>query len=597
MATEYATLVFKADTKEIGQAFNQLKKLNQQGKITDKTLKSFEKSMKGIRGSAGQAGTAFGGMGRSAGQAGIQVQQLVGQVQAGTDPFIALSQQAADLGIVLGLPLVGAILGISASLVGTLLPSLLLASKSFSDLQSEIEDVGLEITDLPAEIIAAEMSRLKEATDEATEAFNDNERALNKAKKRLEEERAVLERNGVSTENITRQMLGFQTAVDSAAEKVPNLTAAVIIATQRQKNFELATRGVSEAQLKALQTQAEFINSLQLEIGAIGLSAAQLTLREATLLGLDEAQMKVVQSLVEMREKQQEVEKSDKATDAFLKKLEQQASATNLSRSETLLLESATLSLTTAEQERVAVLIDQIEKEEQRTEKMKEAQAAQKELQRMGLLDVEGDEIDSFVRREQKLNEFRAKQLISERQFAEASKNLERERNEFAIKSAGDALNALGQSNKTAFKLAKAYNIGQAIMNTYTGATKALAELPPPLNFIVAAATVANGLAQVQQIRSQQYQGRALGGQVRSGESYVVGERGPEVLTMGSGGRITPNEGMGGQAQTVNRVANVTFQISTVDARGFDSLLQSRRGQIVNMVNSAMNDQGRRGVV
>ena len=47
MATEYATLVFKADTKELGQAYNQLKKLNQQGKITDKTLKSFETQMKG----------------------------------------------------------------------------------------------------------------------------------------------------------------------------------------------------------------------------------------------------------------------------------------------------------------------------------------------------------------------------------------------------------------------------------------------------------------------------------------------------------------------------------------------------------------------
>jgi SLT domain-containing protein len=89
--------------------------------------------------------------------------------------------------------------------------------------------------------------------------------------------------------------------------------------------------------------------------------------------------------------------------------------------------------------------------------------------------------------------------------------------------------------------------------------------------------------------------GRALGGQVRDGESYVVGERGPEVLTMnGGGGRIIPNEKLrGGGGKTVNQQANVTFQISTVDAQGFEELLDSRRGQIVNMINTALNESGK----
>ena len=37
---------------------------------------------------------------------------------------------------------------------------------------------------------------------------------------------------------------------------------------------------------------------------------------------------------------------------------------------------------------------------------------------------------------------------------------------------------------------------------------------------------------------------RALGGQVRGGESYLVGERGPELLTMGTSGRIATNENL-----------------------------------------------------
>lgn len=39
---------------------------------------------------------------------------------------------------------------------------------------------------------------------------------------------------------------------------------------------------------------------------------------------------------------------------------------------------------------------------------------------------------------------------------------------------------------------------------------------------------------------------RASGGPVRAGQSYLVGERGPELLTMGSNGHVTPNRDLAG---------------------------------------------------
>lgn len=45
--------------------------------------------------------------------------------------------------------------------------------------------------------------------------------------------------------------------------------------------------------------------------------------------------------------------------------------------------------------------------------------------------------------------------------------------------------------------------IAQALVNTYEGVTRALAELPPPMSWIAAATTAALGLAQVQNIRKQ----------------------------------------------------------------------------------------------
>ena len=95
--------------------------------------------------------------------------------------------------------------------------------------------------------------------------------------------------------------------------------------------------------------------------------------------------------------------------------------------------------------------------------------------------------------------------------------------------------------------------------------------------------------------------GRALGGQVRGGESYLVGERGPELLTMGTSGRIATNENLknavGGDNNNTSNVVNVNFAIQANDTAGFDRLLQSRRGQIVGMINQAVNNRGRASIV
>jgi hypothetical protein len=54
--------------------------------------------------------------------------------------------------------------------------------------------------------------------------------------------------------------------------------------------------------------------------------------------------------------------------------------------------------------------------------------------------------------------------------------------------------------------------------------------------------------------------GRASGGPVRSGTSYLVGERGPELFTPNSNGNITPNNRLGGSSgNTIN--INVTGAI------------------------------------
>ena len=82
--------------------------------------------------------------------------------------------------------------------------------------------------------------------------------------------------------------------------------------------------------------------------------------------------------------------------------------------------------------------------------------------------------------------------------------------------------------------------------------------------------------------------GFAQGGAVGKGRPIMVGERGPELFIPNSSGQITQSaRGMGG------RSANVTFNINTIDSRGFDQALVENRGTITAIINNALTERGR----
>ena len=59
---------------------------------------------------------------------------------------------------------------------------------------------------------------------------------------------------------------------------------------------------------------------------------------------------------------------------------------------------------------------------------------------------------------------------------------------------------------------------------------------------------------------------RAMGGDVQAGNSYLVGERGPEIITMGGNGHVTPNHKLGGDTK-VTIVNQTTGKIDKVEER------------------------------
>ena len=84
----------------------------------------------------------------------------------------------------------------------------------------------------------------------------------------------------------------------------------------------------------------------------------------------------------------------------------------------------------------------------------------------------------------------------------------------------------------------------------------------------------------------------ASGGSVGAGKPYVVGERGPELFIPNQQGQITQNaRGMGGES------VNVSFNINTIDSRGFEEALNENRGTITAIINDAVNEKGRGNVI
>jgi len=171
---------------------------------------------------------------------------------------------------------------------------------------------------------------------------------------------------------------------------------------------------------------------------------------------------------------------------------------------------------------------------------------------------------------------------------AEKKAEIERMAQGQIVDAVGDGLSKVSGLNKDAFRAYQAFQIGMATLNTFRAASNALSTYPFPLNIGVAAAETARGLATVAQIRATAPP-RISGGRVNAGEPYMVGEGGREMFVPQSSGTIVPN----------NQLAspNVNITINANDTEGFDELLVKRRSVIVNVINDALNSQGKEALV
>lgn len=255
--------------------------------------------------------------------------------------------------------------------------------------------------------------------------------------------------------------------------------------------------------------------------------------------------------------------------------------------------ETETQRINRQEQERLKRL-DQIYKKDQRnTQEYQEAKTkitADAERQRLEIeksaAKQRQDTFDKAIEaiRQGKLEEVKLEEVTSE------------QRKQITFEAGKSILANSATFSRKAFEAYKAVQIAEAIIGAKSAIVSSFAAGSkiggPILGAVFAAAAGAATLAQINAIRSQQYPGREMGGPVKKGQTYTVGESGVELFTPSSNGQIIPNHELGGRNEIT-----INFNVEATDAASFDSMLVERRDTIVGVINEALNETGRRPLV
>lgn len=234
-------------------------------KFTQNTAKSFGQAEAAAKNFDAQvtksAASVKKGVQANLGQAGIQVQQFVGQLQGGQSAMVALAQQSADLGIVLGAPLIGVVVSLAAVLAGTLAPAVFGSVSNIEKLEKAIENTKAIMTLGKNGIIeyTDEMKRLETASENLAKikialAITQNTKALKESRKEFI--------------NLRADLFGFQEDSSEAAKRLTGLTDKtqdVLGLAQALQSFSNAV--TDEDKLKQLSAAEEILLNMRNDKG------------------------------------------------------------------------------------------------------------------------------------------------------------------------------------------------------------------------------------------------------------------------------------------------------------------------------------------
>lgn len=211
------------------------------------------------------------------------------------------------------------------------------------------------------------------------------------------------------------------------------------------------------------------------------------------------------------------------------------------------------------------------------------------EILKKGLKTKEQLKAASAKREAARQNRERAVFLETERKHGKKVAQLEEFFNNNKVAGVNSTLGSLAtlqqSHSKKAKKVGKIAAVGQAIMNTAQGVTKALASFPPPFNFIAAAATGVAGLVQIQTIR-----GANKGGMVTNG----ISGKDTEPFMLSKGEAVTPADVTPALLNTFKELRNIRDSGGLLNTITQGSSLQAKTqtNTIINETETIKTESG-----
>jgi len=564
--TDIAKLAIQAETKGVTQAQGQLDKLSTSAGKAEKSTKS----MAIESGKAEKASNGFSGASRNL---SFQLNQVAQQGAVTGNYLGALAIQLPDMLLSFGTLgiLVGAAAGVMA---GPLLTALQDNEKGTEDLSDEIKDLTdnyKNATVAQKAFFARENAdKLEEEIkkrDEANKKIGEYTKWLETAKRNLDNLQPSIGKWGDATSS--DQMLKRQAKLNANISELSALlndqqvqfdNASIRI--EKYNNLIADPTGGTEARAKAIR---DINNELVEQLAQLTLNDSELLQRQLILNRATDAE---IASALAM---QGSIEKIEAETEALKK---QEALRSSLSS------------------QLASIEVQQADP----------AERARLQFERRNeVIQLSNDELNLSQERYDQLRTQNAEKLsadliaIENRTQEQKSQILSAEQQKtlgYTGQFFGNLAEIAKQGGKEQFDNYKALASTQALISASLAVLGVLGDPSIPTIAKPVFATAMAGLAAVQiaAINKQEYQGaRAMGGQVSSGNSYLVGENGPEIVHMNGNGNVQANHNLGGGENNVTVNVNIQSGVTKAELAG---LLPSINQSVYNQVFAAINGGG-----
>ena len=584
---------------------NELDELSQSASRASTATGNANKNLNKIGDSSNVVRGKFGAMKGATQNVSYQLQDIAVQAQMGTSAFIILGQQGPQLASIFGPggAVLGAFIAFGSMLAGVLYNSIGDADTALSDLDDTLLGVTSSMKktkdgtlELSREIYELAKASQVGALAKLSSLMFDSKRIITATSREVGVLSAATLDNGATVSQLNREFKALAASGATVESMTKKTTDAYIggsteMANLSQQLDHLGKKyGMSRTQsLSFLQSVSELkpndydsmmgLNDVLAGVAATGrggtaafyelqnqIADAAETARNArnTLIALAETRRVLKTSgapgldpLVEGAEEETKREAAKDAAAALAAKRDEDRNAARLVAQKAAAqsrLDSIMLAGTT-EYEAIKLI------EDAKQAKLKEDYA--KKLIDLEEFEAAQTQIEKTATADRLAYRLAAEQMAYQTAGAFAGKITALMSSAFGEQSA---------AAKAAYVVQQGLAIAQTIVATEMAANAAGAQaavLTGLPGFLASAGMVkAMGYASVAIIAGQTIGsiagGRALGGQVRSGESYLVGERGPELLTMGTSGRIATNENL---KNAVGGGGGVTV-INNIDATG-----------------------------